>query len=1013
MDDWDSKDEDTSPLGIHEKQKKLDRRVNIFDKKIDLFMRRMSTEKSKEIKEKTIKLAKDTPITIKTWDELGDEYSEKIIYSNPFNTIMSSIIKHPVWISTAVVLFCLIFGVWGVVGNPMDDDFDPEDPKLRQQMRGDFEVYLPQDHPTKDVLDRIKEDWTVDLAIVYVETQNRFDDTEHTNITDIEVLREMSHIEDTLNPDRADRGKNDSIIFIFSIASVIKTINATPEQVKDAIKIETEIDFDAQVIQTNYSLPDAATVNRIMEQIPPASLNSLVQDTSGDGIYDTSIMLIGLDPDSDKEEIIDKMLTPGRKINDDPKVPGLIDDFYVDPNPEGGIFSVFQEESYYTEEAWLDRKEDGTVHCRMSLTGPTPLTIAITDRMYAELTWVTPVALAGVLAALFFFHRTLKILIIALVPIICTILLTFGILVLLGANVEMVVLTPQVTMIAPMIIALGVAYGLYIANRYSEESEITDKSERIRFAVQTTGTAVFLSALTTAIGFASLMLVDMLPLRVLGIGLSMGILISWGMTMLLVPSLVLALNYKKKSKTQEAAKWLGEVPVNHRKKILLVASLFTIVSIVALVNVEANMDVMTMAPDDESVVLSMRAYSENFGGGQMGMLYVQGQPVDFEENGKTSWVKDSLRDFDMIKMMEGLENNIRADKETYSTPLCVVDVMKMIKVPDFTNSTYWQLFLDYIDREMGPGIIAETVNETAQGLVGMSFFDAAQGADPAVQLPIIDESARQFLVNVFYNSLSVELRGMLVNEDYSRGLMYIDMPHMDLVKTGRAIDKVNNYSNRYPDLHASKITGFGAVIVVINEMLLQLAMMSTVIALAFVLGVLWLIFRSIKLAIFTLIPVVLVVVWQYSVLRGLMYTGVGISMFQGVEDPWGMPYFSGSLNLFTATIGSIITGIGIDFGIHITQRVREKGMSREGVAYAVSTSGLSFIESTTTMICGLVPMMLIPIPIIKEFVILVTVLLIFSAAGAILVLPAIYTLYFDMEARRKAREELMAAQEAD
>jgi len=202
-------------------------------------------------------------------------------------------------------------------------------------------------------------------------------------------------------------------------------------------------------------------------------------------------------------------------------------------------------------------------------------------------------------------------------------------------------------------------------------------------------------------------------------------------------------------------------------------------------------------------------------------------------------------------------------------------------------------------------------------------------------------------------------------------------------------------------------------IVVINEMLMQLAMMSTILALAFVLGVLWLIFRSVRLAIFTLIPVILVVIWQYSVLFSLFVTGVGISFFRGVEDPWALPYFSGSLNLFTATIGSIITGIGIDFGIHITQRVREKGMGREAVKYAVSTSGLSFVESTTTMICGLVPMMLIPIPIIKEFVVLVTVLLIFSAAGAILVLPAIYTLYFDMEARKKAREELKAAQEAD
>ena len=46
------------------------------------------------------------------------------------------------------------------------------------------------------------------------------------------------------------------------------------------------------------------------------------------------------------------------------------------------------------------------------------------------------------------------------------------------------------------------------------------------------------------------------------------------------------------------------------------------------------------------------------------------------------------------------------------------------------------------------------------------------------------------------------------------------------------------------------------------------------------------------------------------------------------------------------------------------------------------------------------------------YAILVMVLLIFSASGAILVLPAIYTIYFDFEERKRLREERMAAQEA-
>lgn len=1006
LDDWEDEEEYVDDDSILRTTQDIDKRVDRMDRAIDLFMRKMATEKRSELKEKSKQLATDTRITIKTWDELGDEYSEKIIYTNPFNAVMDFIIRHPVWISTGVILFCLLFGVFGVIGNPLDPEWDSTEPRLRKQMRGDFEVYLPQGDDTKKVLDEIKEDWTSDLAILYVQTENRFDETDNRSVLDREVVVDISRIEDTLNPDRTDRGKNDDIVFIFSIATVIKTINATPEQVKDAISIETNIDLNVGGLETNYAIPNQAEYDEMLSNLPVEAMSTLVQDTNNDSVYDTTIVLIGLEPFADKDEILQRILTPGRKVNDDPKTPGLIDDFYVDPNPDTGAFSFIQEESYYTEDGWRERYDNEVVHCRITLTGPTPLTKAITDRMYAELTWVTPVALAGVLGSLFFFHRTLKIILVSLIPIVCTILLTFSILVVLTESIDTLVLTPQVTMVAPMIIALGVAYGLYIANRYSEEQSIEDKNERIRFSVQTTGTAVFLSALTTAIGFASLMLVDMIPVIMLGMGLSLGIMVAWLMTMLLVPSLVLATNYKKKSKSTDVSKSLGDIPVNNRKKILVSAAIFTVISIICLMNVEANMDVMKMAPDDESVVLSMRAYSAEFGGGQMGLFYIEGDGVEWQvdsegkRTGRTEFVTDSMRDFEVLKKFSNLEDNIANDNRTYAQPLCIVDVMKMIKVPDFTENDFWLSFLDQI-----PEIYRDDINQFMKdNVIGKSFFEAAQNApnnEDIITTLTIGESYQQFLVNVFYNSLPDELRGMLVNDEYSRAIMYVDMPNMDIQRTGAAVDAVNGHIEDKPLLFGSKITGFGAVLVVINEMLLQMALISTVIALGFVLAVLWLIFKSVKIAIFTLIPVILVVIWQYALLFGLLGVGIGMQMALGLDEP----YFSGTLNLFTATIGSIITGVGIDFGIHITQRVREKGMNKEAVHYAVSTSGMSFIESTTTMIFGFLPMMLIPIPIIKEFILIVVFLMIFSAWGAIMVLPSIYTIYFDIAERRRLFKE--------
>ncbi len=70
----------------------------------------------------------------------------------------------------------------------------------------------------------------------------------------------------------------------------------------------------------------------------------------------------------------------------------------------------------------------------------------------------------------------------------------------------------------------------------------------------------------------------------------------------------------------------------------------------------------------------------------------------------------------------------------------------------------------------------------------------------------------------------------------------------------------------------------------------------------FVLATLSIGFRSVKQAIISLTPILLVVVWLY----GLIYA------------------FGYSLNIVTVTIATISLGVGIDYCIHVTERYREE-----------------------------------------------------------------------------------------
>ena len=80
-----------------------------------------------------------------------------------------------------------------------------------------------------------------------------------------------------------------------------------------------------------------------------------------------------------------------------------------------------------------------------------------------------------------------------------------------------------VIIVGPILLALGVSYGLHITNRYAEEEG--SRTQKMQASMKSTGRAVFLSAVTTVIGFISLVFTPMAPIQTVGIALSGGIVI--------------------------------------------------------------------------------------------------------------------------------------------------------------------------------------------------------------------------------------------------------------------------------------------------------------------------------------------------------------------------------------------------------------------------------------------------------------------------------------------------------
>ena len=131
------------------------------------------------------------------------------------------------------------------------------------------------------------------------------------------------------------------------------------------------------------------------------------------------------------------------------------------------------------------------------------------------------------------------------------------------------------------------------------------------------------------------------------------------------------------------------------------------------------------------------------------------------------------------------------------------------------------------------------------------------------------------------------------------------------------------------------------------------------------------VFRSVRYAIVTIIPVGLVAIWLYAVME--------LSGF--------------ALNFVTATIGAISIGIGIDYSIHMTERFREEvGRTSdryEAVRRAAAGTGSALVASAASSIVGFAILGLAPMPMFATYGMLTAIMILLALLASLLVLPSL------------------------
>ena len=103
----------------------------------------------------------------------------------------------------------------------------------------------------------------------------------------------------------------------------------------------------------------------------------------------------------------------------------------------------------------------------------------------------------------------------------------------------------------------------------------------------------------------------------------------------------------------------------------------------------------------------------------------------------------------------------------------------------------------------------------------------------------------------------------------------------------------------------------------------------------------------------------------------------------------------------TAMISSVVIGAGIDFGVHITERIREEGETIEGIRRAVQHTGQSIMEANLTTVAGLTGGLFVVW--FRGFFSVLLLLLLYSMFAGMILLPSVYAALADWREKKEKR----------
>jgi predicted RND superfamily exporter protein len=568
------------------------------------------------------------------------------------------------------------------------------------------------------------------------------------------------------------------------------------------------------------------------------------------------------------------------------------------------------------------------------------------------------------LLAVFFLWLTFRRLIGVAVPML---VVGFSILFTLAIMVIFEVPLNSITSALPVfLISIGVADGIHMFSEYRDNRlEGQPREKAVSLMLEKLALPIMMTSITTAVGFFSLTISDIVPILTFGIFVAIGTLFAMVLSLLFIPALLMVLPEKKTesedNSSTNAAKSRGVHQENfmdrlfqkflegltawvlrNAKLILLGALIISGFSVYGLLqlNVESNLESYFKA--DAPFVVANKAMEKMSGSRTINIVIKinkEGEPWKNPEN---------------LKLVEDFQIFLSTDQKVKRT-FSLVDLIKRISYAFNENRADFNRLpqaVEFLESE-------ETFEENGQS-VKRSVKREVSGRDLVAQYLVL------------YENSGGDVLSDVINSEYRNLNLSVNISSDSTSEEEKLLLRIDEYAaQHFPPEFSMISAGMVPINVATSVEVVSSQILSLCGSLLAVLLMLVLIFRSFYRGVIGMIPLAFTVLFNFGI----------------------MGYFGVNLDIGTALVSSIVIGIGVDYSIHYLSRmfseVAQGADLRDAIYSTVRRSGKAITSNAVTVGFGFLALS------VSEFLPLVTLswmiwlTLNISALATMILLPAL------------------------